>query len=452
MSATTTTFERPAARVVIVGAGFGGLRAARALRHAPVRVTVIDHGNAHVFQPLLYQVATAELSPADISAPIRGILRQQANAEVVLGEVAHVDTAARSVRVRGLADIPDRTIPYDYLVLATGARESYFGHDEWRRFAPGLKTIEDATDIRHKLLLAFEAAEVAMETDQQRAQALLTFVVVGGGPTGVELAGAIAEVARKALVKDFRHINPASARILLVEATPRILGAFPQSLARRAAEKLRRLGVEVRTNTRVERVEEGAVILNGQRLEAQTVLWAAGVQASPAGRWLGAEMDRAGRVLVQSDLSVPGHPEIFVVGDTAHVEQDGALLPGVAPMAMQEGRYVARVVRARVRGENLPPPFRYVDKGTLATVGRAFAVADIRGLKLSGFVAWVTWLAVHIFYLIGFRNRVLVMFQWAWAYLTYQRGARLITHIDGRDEERDTDSTSREAPPAKAAS
>jgi NADH dehydrogenase len=337
-------------------------------------------------------------------------------------------------------------------VLATGARESYFGHDEWRRFAPGLKTIEDATDIRHKLLLAFEAAEVAMETDPQRAQALLTFVVVGGGPTGVELAGAIAEVARKALVKDFRHINPASARILLVEATPRILGAFPQSLARRAAEKLRRLGVEVRTNTRVEQVEEGAVILNGQRLAAQTVLWAAGVQASPAGRWLGAEMDRAGRVLVQSDLSVPGHPEIFVIGDTAHVKQDGALLPGVAPVAMQEGRYVARVVRARVRGENLPPPFRYVDKGTLATVGRAFAVADIRGLKLSGFVAWVTWLAVHIFYLIGFRNRVLVMFQWAWAYLTYQRGARLITHIDGRDEECDADSTSREAPPAKAAS
>ncbi len=422
-------FQNGTPHIVIVGAGFGGLAAARALRGARARVTVIDRTNHHLFQPLLYQVATAALSPADISAPIRGVLRRQRNAEVLLGEVAGVDVAARTVRVRGMSGIADRAVPYDYLVLATGAGESYFGHDDWRRYAPGLKTIEDATALRRKILLAFEVAEAEMEANPARASAYLTFVIVGGGPTGVELAGAIAEVARKAVVADFRHIDPASARILLVEAMPRLLSAYPASLAAKAEEKLRRLGVDVRTNTRVEGVDEDGVVLNGEHLPARTVVWAAGVQASPAGRWIGAETDRAGRVLVRHDLSVPGHPEIFVIGDTASVRPGSQPLPGIAPVALQEGRYVAGAIRCRLVGKQ-PSRFVYFDKGTLATVGRAYAVARIRDLRLSGFIAWVTWLAVHIFYLIGFRNRALVMFQWAWAYLTYQRGARLITHTE----------------------
>jgi NADH:ubiquinone reductase (H+-translocating) len=421
-------------RVVIVGSGFGGLSAARALRGAQARVTVIDRSNHHLFQPLLYQVATAALSPADISAPIRGVLRGQRNAEVLLGEVTDVDVARRLARVRGLAGIPDRDVPYDYLLLATGAGESYFGHDEWQPFAPGLKTIEDATALRRKILLAFEAAEATIETDPERAQEYLTFVIVGGGPTGVELAGAIAEVARKALVADFRHINPASARILLVEATPHLLGAYPQDLAARAADKLERLGVEVRTNTRVEGVDADGVVLNGVHLTARTVVWAAGVKASPAGAWLGAETDRAGRVLVEPDLTVPGHPEIFVIGDTASVRAGEQPLPGIAPVALQEGRYVAKAICARLERKQARP-FVYFDKGTLATVGRAYAIARIRGLRLSGLIAWLTWLAVHIFYLIGFRNRVLVMIQWAWAYVTYQRGARLITSIADEEDE-----------------
>ena len=417
-------------RVVIVGAGFGGLQAALHLRHAPVHVTVIDRNNHHLFQPLLYQVATAGLSPADISAPIRNVLRRQRNTEVLLAEVTGVDTARREVSALNRADGEPMTIPYDYLVLATGAGQSYFGHDEWEAYAPGLKSIEDATAIRRKLLIAFEAAEAEMPTNPEKARAALTFVVVGGGPTGVELAGTIAEVARKSLVRDFRHINPASARILLVEAMPRLLAAYPESLAGRVERKLGQLGVEVLTSTRVTGVDETGVALDGKHLAANTIVWAAGVQASPAGKWLGTETDRAGRALVERDLSAPGHGEIFVIGDTAVIKGYPTQVPGIAPAAMQEGRYVARAIQARLRGGPVQP-FHYFDKGMLATVGRAYAIAKIRWLRLSGFVAWLTWMAVHIFFLIGFRNRILVMFQWAWAYLTYQRGARLITYLDG---------------------
>jgi len=425
MDATSHTTAIP--RVVIVGGGFAGLRAAKALRHAPVHITLIDRSNHHTFQPLLYQVATASLSPADISAPIRSVVGSQANTEVLLSEVTGVDVAAHVVYLNDLAGNNNRAIPYDYLVLATGAHESYFGHDEWAAYAPGLKSIEDATSIRRTILLAFEAAETEASMDPERARALLTFVVIGGGPTGVELAGAIAEIARKSLVRDFRHINPASARILLVEAAPRILGAFPEALARKATARLRKLGVEVQTNTRVECVDAGGVQTNDTYLAAETMIWAAGVLASPAGAWLGVETDRAGRVLVRGDLSVPGHPEIFVLGDTASIMGLEKPLPGLAPVALQQGAYIGKVIRARLAGRDIPP-FVYFDKGALATVGRAFAIADIHGFRLSGFIAWMTWMVVHIFFLIGFRNRLLVMFQWAWAYLTYQRGARLITN------------------------
>ena len=433
ISQTSRTDAIP--RVVIVGGGFGGLRAAKALRRAPVRVTLIDRSNHHTFQPLLYQVATAELSPADISAPIRGVVGRQANTDVLLADVTSVDLEARAVCVNDLTGTSNRAIPYDYLVLATGAHESYFGHDEWRAYAPGLKSIEDATAIRRKILLAFETAETEASMDAELVKALLTFVIVGGGPTGVELSGAIAEIARKALVRDFHHINPASARIILVEAAPRLLGAFPESLARRAEAKLRKLGVEVETNMRVERVDAGGVQMNGEYLAANTVIWAAGVQASLAGAWLGTETDRAGRVLVERDLSVPEHPEVFVLGDTASVKGLEKPLPGLAPVALQQGAYIGKAIRARLSGRETPP-FAYFDKGSLATVGRAFAIADIRGLRLSGFFAWVTWMAVHIFFLIGFRNRFLVMFQWAWAYLTYQRGSRLITNVEAEFQPR----------------
>lgn len=418
-------------RVVIVGAGFGGLQAARALRGAPVRVTVIDRNNYHTFQPLLYHVATAGLSPADITAPIRGVLRHQRNAEVLLAEVTGVDVDSRRVRVHERASRQDREVAYDYLILATGASESYFGHDEWRQFAPGLKSIEDATALRRKILLAFEAAEELWDSDRETARALLTFVVVGGGPTGVELAGTIAEVAYKTLAKDFRHLDPASARVILIEGMPHLLGAFPESLAASARRKLERLGVRVMTGERVEQVDSEGVIVAGERLAAKTVIWAAGVQASPAGRWVGAETDRAGRVLVEPDLTLPDHPEVFVIGDTATIRGQTPPVPSVAPVAMQQGRYAGQVIRERLAGRP-HQPFHYFDKGTLATVGRSFAIADIHGIKLTGFIAWVTWMVVHIFFLIGFRNRVLVMFQWAWAYLTYQRGARLITSIDDR--------------------
>jgi len=405
-------------RVVIIGAGFGGFQAARALRNVPVQVTVVDRSNHHVFQPLLYQVATAALSPADISAPIRSMLRKQRNASVILAEVTGVDTPGQRVLMH------ERSVPYDYLVVATGARQSYFGHDAWEPFAPGLKSLADATLMRRKILLAFEAAEI--ETDPDQRQALLTFVLVGGGATGVEMAGAMAELAHHALTSDFRNIDPASARILLVEAAPRLLLAFPESLARKAERALTRLGVEVRTNASVEAIDSDSVLIAGKRLSTKVVIWAAGVAASPAGQWLGTEVDRAGRVKVMRDLSLRDHPQVFVLGDTASVSQDEKLLPGVAPVAMQAGRYVASVLADRVAGKAHPQAFRYRNKGDLATVGRSFGIVEMGSLQLSGWLGWMIWLLVHILYLIGFRNRFLVLFQWAWAYLTYQRSARLI--------------------------
>lgn len=412
--------------VVIVGSGFGGLEAARALKHIPVQVTVIDRRNYHLFQPLLYQVATAALSPADISSPIRGILHKQSEVNVLLAEVTGVD------RERQLVWMSERSLSYDYLIIATGAHENYFGHPEWRKLAPGLKSIEDAIAIRRELLLAFEAAE--MESDFARRQELLTFVLVGAGPTGVEMAGAIAELAHRALAADFHTINPRSARIILVESGPKILSSFPEKLGRKAQEELTRLGVEVRVGQAVEMIEDEVVTIAGKPLRTPNVIWTAGVAASPAGKWLGVEVDRVGRVLVLDDLSIPGASNVFVIGDTAHKEQQGKVLPGVAPVAMQQGRYVAALIRDRMAGKKLSLPFKYVDKGNLATVGRAFGIVDMKGLQVYGFLAWVIWLTVHIFYLIGFRNRVLVMIQWAWAYLTSQRGARIITMSQPREE------------------
>lgn len=405
--------------VVIVGGGFGGLRVAKALKDAPVRVTVIDRNNHHLFQPLLYWVATAGLSPADISSPIRRVLRGQKNTNVLMAEVNGVDMEKQRVL------IGERSLPYDYLVLATGAQDNYFGHPEWSKYAAGLKSIGEATSIRSHILRAFELAE--LETDIEKVKELLTFVMVGAGPTGVEMAGAIAELAHKALAKDFRHINPASARVILVEAGPRILPAFPEKLARKAQKALNHLGVEVRTSAPVEEIDAGGVTIAGQRIDCKTVVWTAGVAASPAGKWLGAEMDRGGRVRVNEDLTVPEHPTIFVIGDTATLTQNGRPLPGVAPVAMQQGRYVASLIKQRIAGGGPEQPFQYVDKGSLATVGRSYAIVYLKGLRLTGLLAWVLWLFIHIYYLIGFRNRLVTLFQWAWTYFTYNRGARLIT-------------------------
>jgi NADH dehydrogenase len=406
-------------RVVIVGAGFGGLRAARALRNTHVEVTVIDRQNHHLFQPLLYWVATAGLSPADICSPIRSILRKQKNVEVFMDEVTGVDLQEKQVLMG------DRSISYDYLVLATGAHDNYFGHPEWEHNAPGLKTIVDATSIRRKILLAFEAAEI--ETDPEKVKALLTFVLVGAGPTGVEMAGAIAELAHKALASDFRHIDTRMTRILLIEAGPRILTAFPESLSEKTQKRLMSMGVEVLTSTPVTDVGEHGVVVGGERINASTIIWGAGVSASSAGKWLGAEVDRAGRVKVCNDLSIPGYPNVFVIGDTASFVQNGKPLPGVAQVAMQGGIYVASVITHRVKGKELNKPFSYRDKGNLATVGRSYAIVDIGNIRLTGFFAWVMWLAVHIYFLVGFRNRLVAIFQWAWTYFTYSRGARLIT-------------------------
>lgn len=410
----------PAARprVVIVGGGFGGLYAARALRSAPVDVTVVDRFNHHVFQPLLYQVATAGLSPGDIASPIRAILRRQRNARVVLGEVTGIDVAARVVRLR------DGALPYDHLVLASGARHSYFAHPEWEAMAPGLKSLEDALAIRRLVLLAFERAE--RETDPARRGALLSFVVVGGGPTGVELAGAIAEIARKAMARDFRAIDPRRARVILLESGPRLLPAFPARLSARAACSLAAIGVEVRVDAAVSEIEPGAVVAGGRRLPAAVVLWAAGVAPSVLGRSLGVPLDRAGRVLVLPDLTIPGHPEVFVVGDlAAGADAAGRPLPGLAPVAIQQGRHAARNIVRACRGEPLAS-FRYRDRGMLATIGRARAVAAFGRLQVSGAPAWWAWLTVHIVWLIGFRNRFVVLVDWAVAYLTWQRSARLI--------------------------
>jgi NADH dehydrogenase len=406
--------------VVIVGAGFGGLSAASGLAGAPVRLTVIDERNYHLFQPLLYQVATAGLSPADIAAPIRGILSRQRNARVLLGRVVGVDTAHRVVRLR------NREVAYDSLIIATGARHAYFGHDEWAAFAPGLKNVDDATKLRRKILSAFERAED--EADTAVRQRLMTFVVVGGGATGVEMAGAIAELAKVALARDFRMIDTAMSRIVLVEAGPRLLPGFPEALSATAKSSVERLGVEVRLGQAVTACDDSGVSLGDETIACATTVWAAGVKASPAAQWLAAEHDRAGRVIVRDDLTLPGHSEVFVIGDTALVrDAAGKPLPGVAPVAKQQGKYVARVLRARLRGKPKAPPFRYRSVGNLATVGRGSAVVDFGRVRLTGRIAWLVWSVAHIYFLIGFRSRLVVAMDWLWSYVTFQRGARLIT-------------------------
>lgn len=406
-------------RIVIIGGGFGGIRVAKALGKADVQITVIDRNNHHLFQPLLYQVATAGLSPADISSPIRHILHRQKNTSVLMAEVTGIDLEQQ------LVITPDRVLPYDYLIVATGARHSYFGRDEWEQDAPGLKVISDAIALRRRILLAFEQAE--MESDPDRLEALMTFVLVGAGPTGVEMAGAIAELAHKALATDFRRINPRATRIILAEAGPRILPAFPESLTKKAQKELNRLGVEVRTGAAVEDIDSNGVLIAGKYVPAKTVIWTAGVAASGVGKWLNSERDRAGRVKVEGNLSLPQYPNIFVIGDAASLLQDGKPLPGVAPVAIQQGNYVAKVIERRIAGEEYTTPFHYWNKGNIATIGRSFGIADLGWIRFSGFAGWVFWCAVHIFFLIGFRNRLLVMIQWAWAYFTFQRGARLIT-------------------------
>ena len=408
--------DRP--HVVIIGGGFGGLYCAQALKRAPVRITLIDRRNFHLFQPLLYQVATASLSPADIAAPIRGVLRNQSNTDVWMGEVSDIDVASKTVVLE------DATVSYDYLVLATGATHAYFGHPEWAASAPGLKTIDDATEIRRRFLLAFEEAEREADADARRRQ--LTFVIVGGGPTGVELAGAMAEIARKVMPEDFRAIDTASARIILMEGGPRVLPAYPQSLSAKAQKQLAKLGVEVHTNAQVTRIEPNGVYVGDQRIAAGNVYWAAGVAASPLGAKLRAKLDRAGRVYVNADCSLADHREVFVIGDLAHLEENGKLLPGVCQTAMQMGEHVARMIRNDVK-DKPRAGFHYRDKGNLATIGRAAAVAEIHGLHMSGLPAWLIWVFVHIMYLIGFKNRIVVMIQWAWAYIGYRRGIRLIT-------------------------
>ncbi len=405
-------------QVVIIGAGFAGLAAARELRRAPVRIKFIDRSNHHLFQPLLYQVATAALSPADIATPIRRIFRRQKNVEVLLAEATAIDVQGKRVV------LADGQVPYDYLVVATGATHAYFGHDEWAEFAPGLKSLKDALRIRQHMLMAFEIAE--REPDELRRRAWMTFVVVGGGPTGVELAGTLAEVSRQTLAKDFRHIDTASARVILIEGTAHILGAYPESLSARAKEQLERLGVTVWTGLQVTGIDADGVCIGPERIHARTVLWAAGVAASPLARTLGIPLDRAGRVPVEPDLTLPGREDVFIIGDLAHFEDNGALVPGVAPAAIQQGQLAARNIRNALEGRPRQP-FHYVDKGMLATIGRGAGIAKIGRVKASGVVAWLLWLFVHIFFLIGFRNRLIVMIQWAWSYFTFDRGARLIT-------------------------
>lgn len=409
-------------RIVIVGAGFGGLYATRTFSHAAVQLTVIDRHNYHLFQPLLYQVATAGLSPSDIAYPIRSVLRRQKNTRVMQAQVLAIKPREHRVVMA------DGVVDYDYLIVATGARHSYFGHPEWEKFAPGLKGVTDALTIRRRILGAFEQAE--REPDEARRRAWLTFVIVGGGPTGLELAGAIAELAFTVMVQDFRRIDSREARVILVQAMQRVLPTYPEALSAEAEQALRRLGVEVHTNTAVTAIQPGWVAVGEQRIPAATVLWAAGVAPSPLARSLGVPLDHTGRVLVEPDLSIPGHPEVFVIGDLAAcVDQTGLPLPGLAAVAVQQGHYVARHILNRIEGQS-DDPFRYVDKGTLATIGRGKAVADFPVLRMSGFWAWLAWLAVHLFLLIGFRNRFLVLFKWTWALMTSQHGARIM--IDGQ--------------------
>jgi NADH:ubiquinone reductase (H+-translocating) len=405
--------------VVIVGAGFGGLSAAKALGRASkeVDVTVIDRRNYHLFQPLLYQVAMAGLSPAEIAAPIRSLLSKFSNTRVFLGEVTSIDPASKKIKGEY------GELSYDYLLVATGAQHSYFGKNEWEEYAPGLKTVEQATEIRRRVLMAFEMAE--RETDPDKQKAHLTFVVIGGGPTGVELAGALGEISRHTLGKDFRRIDPRRTRVILIEAGQRILASFSPESAAHALRDLEKLGVSVWTSTRVTQVSPEGVSMGGEMLKATTVIWAAGVQPSGLNKFFGAPLDRAGRVIVEKDLSVPGHPEIFVAGDQVYFEEDGKALPGQAPAAMQQGRHAAANILRLVRGQKTEP-FKYVDKGQMATIGRSRALVEIKGLRFYGFKAWLTWLVVHIYYLIGFKNRLFVLMQWFWAYFSYRRGARLI--------------------------
>ena len=418
-------------QVVILGGGFGGLYAAKALKKAAGQITVLDRRNFHLFQPLLYQVATGSLSPGEVASPLRRVLNNQQNTRVLMGEAVDLDAAGR------LVILADGELKYDTLIVATGSTDSYFGHDDWKRSAPGLKTIEEATEIRSKILYAFEEAEKQHDPEKQRAW--LTFVIVGAGATGVELAGALGEIAHEILHRDFRSIDSRNAEILLLEGGPRVLPAYPADLSAKAEASLIRLGVTPRTNVMVTGIDEAGVTVktsSGEdRIAARTVIWAAGVRASDFGEVLkqraGAQLDRGGRVTVSGDLSVPGHPEIFVIGDLAHVEQDGKLLPGVAPVAMQQGGYVAKLIQKRLQGQaEGVAKFRYFDKGSLAVIGRASAVAEIRGLHLSGVLAWLTWLFVHLLYIVEFSNRVLVFIQWGFLYLTYNQGARLITGTD----------------------
>src|SRR6059058_166393 len=405
--------------VVIVGAGFGGLEAAKKLACKDVRVTVIDRTNYHLFQPLLYQVATAALSPADIAAPVRAVLSKSKNVEVILAEVQSVDVDAKKIKTT------DTEIGYDFLILATGARHSYFGHNEWEKLAPGLKSLEDAIELRRRLLMAFEYAEKI--TDEAAKKAAMTFVIIGGGPTGVEMAGAIAEIARYTLDKDFKHIDPSSARVVLVEGDQRVLSAFPEDLSVKAMEQLKELGVEVHTGIHAKNLTEEGLQVGDEFIPCRVKIWAAGNTASFVGKTTGAPVDKVGRVVVNEDLTIPGHPEVQVIGDLANFShQDGKPLPGVSPVAMQQGRHAARNIVAMMDGRK-PQRFRYWNKGSMATIGRNKAVADLNFINFSGFPAWLAWLFVHIIFLVGFRNRIIVLMQWAWAYVTFNKGARLIT-------------------------
>lgn len=404
--------------VAIVGGGFGGLSVAKGLNDAPARVILFDRTNHHLFQPLLYQVATATLAPGDIAAPIRQVLAKQTNALVILGEVDRVDAAAKTLHVMG------HELKFDYLVIATGARHSYFGRNEFSLHAPGMKSLADATSVRARILKAFETAE--SELDKSKHAELLTFVLVGAGPTGVEMAGAIAELRRFTLKQEFRNIDPRWARIILVEASPRILGSFDESLAAKVHQHLEQMGVQVMAGKRVEQVDEDGVVVSGEKIHSRTVIWTAGVEPSPAAKWLDAPTDRAGRVKVNPDCSVPGHPEIFVIGDTASYEENGKPLPGVAQVALQQGRYVGKLIKARLTGEQAPAPFKYFDIGNMAVIGRGFAILEWGKIKLSGYLAWLIWATIHVAYLADFGNRIRVMTQWAWTYFTRQSGSRLI--------------------------
>ena len=411
--------------VVIVGGGFGGLAAAKALRNAPVQVILIDRSNHHLFQPLLYQVATAVLGPGQIASPIRNILRNQSNVTVIMGEVRSVNKEVRQVVVDDV-DRKGVVMSYDSLVLATGAQHSYFGHDEFERYAPGLKSLADAVAVRNKVLKAFEQAEA--EEDPSRHQDLLTFVLVGAGPTGVEMAAAISTLIRNSLRSDFRRINPTTARVVLVDKSKRVLGTFTEGLSKAAYDRLKSLGVEILLDRGVDEIDEDGVIVAGERIAAKTVIWTAGVAPSPAGKWLEAQTDRAGRVRIQGDLTVPGHPEIFVIGDTASLDQDGKPLPGVAQVAMQQGRYAGKLIHRRLSGEPAPRPFRYFDKGNMAVVGKGFAILESGKVAISGFLAWMAWAAIHLEFLAQSSLRVSVFVQWVWTYMTDQRGSRIIVN------------------------